>query len=377
MQKKLTAILMLMITLLGHFSVRADYNITPTAKAAVLMDACTGAVLYSKNANERLGMASTTKIMTGILAIEHGNLTDIVTIPDEGEWVEGSSIYLNPNEKISLETLLYGLLLKSGNDAAVAIGKHISGSEEAFVNLMNEKAAELGLKNTRFANPHGLYHEEHYTTAYELAKLAKYAMENPVFAQVVNTATYKENPPEDRNGRVISNANKLISMFGDAIGVKPGFTPETGRTLVGAAEKNGMKVITVTLDCPDDWNEHRNMFDYAFNNFEKKILFKKGDSVGTFRVLGGNYNEVGLISENEISMLVKKGESPDYKIEMEQKTLDAPVFKGQKAGVAKICLGEKVIGEIEIVTNGDVPVREKNFFKILGQLFLALFGVGD
>ncbi len=377
MQKKLTAILMLMITLLGQFSVRADYNITPTAKAAVLMDACTGAVLYSKNMNERLGMASTTKIMTGILAIEHGNLTDTVTIPAEGEWVEGSSIYLNPNEKISLETLLYGLLLKSGNDAAVAIGKHISGSEEAFVNLMNDKAAELGLKNTHFANPHGLYHENHYTTAYELAKIAKYAMENPVFAQIVNTQSYKETPPEDRNGRVINNANKLISMFSDAIGVKPGFTPETGRTLVGAAEKNGMKVITVTLDCPDDWNEHRNMFDYAFNNFEKKVILKKGDSVGTFRVFGGNYNEVGLISENEISMLVKKGEKADYTIEMDQQTLNAPVFSGQNVGNAKICSGDKVIGEVEIVTNGDVPIREKNFFKIIGQLFLALFGVGD
>lgn len=375
MLKKLTAIILLMINLLSAFSAAAAYDITPSAKSAVMIDASSGAVLYSKNPDERLGMASTTKIMTGILALEYGNMNDVYTVSPTGEWVEGSSIYLNPNEKITMETLLYGLLLKSGNDAAVAIANHISGSEQAFVKLMNDKALELGLENTRFANPHGLYAEDHYTTAYELAKLAAYAMQNPVFAQIVNTTQYKEKPIEDRDGRVINNANKLISMYAEADGIKPGFTPETGRTLVGSASKNGVRVITVTLDCSDDWTEHKAMFDYAFNNFEQKTIFKKGDSVGTYRVKNGNYNEVGVIIDKDVTMLVGKNGTGKYEIEMESEYLTAPVTEGQTVGSAKICFDSGEVHEVSLIANSDVPVREKNFFKIIWQLFLALFGM--
>ncbi|MFA7636920.1 MAG: D-alanyl-D-alanine carboxypeptidase family protein [Monoglobales bacterium] len=375
MVKKLTALLLLMISLLTSFSARATYDITPTAKSAVMIDGESGALLYGKNPHEKLGMASTTKIMTGILAIEYGNLNDVYTVPSAGEWVEGSSIYLNPNEKITLETLLYGLLLKSGNDAAVAIANQISGSEKAFVKLMNDKAAELGLINTHFENPHGLYAENHYTTAYELATLAAYAMKNPIFAQIVNTSQYKEKAPEDRDGRIINNANKLISMFAEADGVKPGFTPETGRTLVGSASKDGVRVITVTLNCPDDWTEHKAMFDYAFNNFERKTVLKKGDSVGTYRVKNGNYNEVGVVIDRDISVLVNKNVENKYKIEMESELLTAPVMEGQALGNAKICFEDGTFCEVKLVARSDVPVREKNFFKVIGQLFLALFGM--
>lgn len=375
MVKKLTAIILLMINLLFAFEAVAAYDITPSAKSAIMIDAASGTVLYSKNPNERLGMASTTKIMTGILALEYGNMNDVYTVSPTGEWVEGSSIYLNPNEKITMETLLYGLLLKSGNDAAVAIANHISGSEQAFVKLMNDKAAELGLKNTRFANPHGLYAEDHYTTAHELAKLAAYAMQNPVFAQIVNTSQYKETPPEDRDGRVINNANKLISMYAEADGIKPGYTPETGRTLVGSASKNGVRVITVTLDCSDDWTEHKAMFDYAFNNFEQKTIFKKGDSVGTYRVKNGNYNEVGVVIDKDITMLVGKNGTGKYEIEMKSEYLTAPVTEGQMVGSAKICFDDGAVHEVSLIANSDVPVREKNFFKVIWQLFLALFGM--
>ncbi len=375
MVKKLTATILLMINLLFAFSAVAAYDITPSAKSAIMIDGASGAVLYSKNPDERLGMASTTKIMTGILALEYGKLNDVYTVPQEGYWVEGSSIYVNPGEKITLETLLYGLLLKSGNDAALAIARHISGSEQAFVKLMNDKAAELGLTNTRFANPHGLYAEEHYTTSRELAKLAAYAMQNPVFAQIVNTSQYKETPIQDRDGRVINNANKLISMYAEADGIKPGFTPETGRTLVGSASKNGVRVITVTLDCADDWIEHKAMFDYAFNNFEQKTILKKGDSVGTYRVKNGNYNEVGVIIDKDISMLVSKNSAGKYQIEMESQYLTAPVTEGQQVGSAKICFDDGAVHEVSLIANSDVPVREKNFFKVIWQLFLALFGM--
>ena len=375
MLRKIIALFLLMTNLLVVINAEAAIDLTPTAKSAVMIDASSGTVLYNKNKDQKLGMASTTKIMTGILAIENGNLNDIYTVSPTGEWVEGSSIYLNPGEKISLETLLYGLLLKSGNDAALAIAIHIAGSEKAFVKMMNDKALELGLKNTHFANPHGLYAEDHYTTAHELAIIASYAMKNPVFAQIVNTVQYKEEPVEERDGRVINNANKLVSMYNEAIGVKPGYTPETGRTLVGAAEKNGVKVITVTLDCSDDWQEHKNMFNYAFENFEKKVILNKGESIGTYRVKNGNYNEVGVVLTEDISMLVKKNSAPLYEIQMESQQITAPIVEGQKVGSAKFCFDGGAVQEVSLVTNSDVPIRERNFLKVIWQLFLAIFGV--
>ena len=375
MLKRIMALILLMTNVLFVIGAEGAGDLTPTAKSAIMIDASSGTILYSKNKDEKLGMASTTKIMTGILALEKGKLSDVYTVSPTGEWVEGSSIYLNPGEKITLEALLYGLLLKSGNDAARAIAIHIAGSEKAFVNMMNDKAAELGLTNTHFANPHGLFAEDHYTSAHDLARLACYAMKNPVFAEIVNTVQYKEEPIEDREGRVINNANKLVSMYSEAIGVKPGYTPETGRTLVGAAEKNGVRVITVTLDCSDDWHEHKNMFDYAFKNFEKKILFKKGESVGTYRVKNGNYNEVGVVINEDISVLVKKDSQPNYEILMEPEQLTAPVMEGQKVGDAKFLFDGGAVQEVSLITNSNVPVREKNFFKVIWQLFLAIFGV--
>lgn len=375
MLKKIIALFLLMTNVLFVIGAEGAGDLTPTAKSAIMIDASSGTILYSKNKDEKLGMASTTKIMTGIIAIEKGKLSDVYTASPTGEWVEGSSIYLNPGEKITLEALLYGLLLKSGNDAALAIAIHIAGSEKAFVNMMNEKAAELGLTNTHFANPHGLYAEDHYTSAYDLARLACYAMKNPVFAEIVNTVQYKEEPIEEREGRVINNANKLVSMYNEAIGVKPGYTPETGRTLVGAAEKNGVRVITVTLDCSDDWQEHKKMFDFAFNNFEKKVILKKGESVGTYRVKNGNYNEVGVVLTEDISMLVKKDSQPKYEILMEPEQLTAPIMEGQKVGDAKFLFDGGAVQEVSLITNSNVPVREKNFFKVIWQLFLAIFGV--
>ena len=256
MLKRVSAILVLVIFIFSFAAFaenQEDMIQSGAAQAYVAIDAITGRILDASNENEKLGMASTTKIMTGILAIEKGNFDDMVTIGKNPPLVEGSKIYVSEGEKISLETLVYGLLLKSGNDAAIAIAEHIGGSESGFVKMMNEKAKELGLKNTSFTNPHGLYHENHYTTAYELALIGRYAMKNPVFAKIVGEKVFTENPPEDRDAHVIYNANKLLSMYDEADGIKPGYTPETGRTLVGSATKNGWRVITVTLNCQNDW----------------------------------------------------------------------------------------------------------------------------
>lgn len=367
-------VLVVMLASAAVFSLNAN-AIEFTAEAAVAIDSVTGAVLIEKNAHTPLGMASTTKIMTGILAIENGNLDDIVTISENASGVEGSSIYLQPNEKISLETLVYGLLLKSGNDAAVAIAEYIGGSEKAFVKMMNDKAKELNLENTSFVNPHGLYNENHYTTAYDLALIARYAMSNSLFAKIVNTANYTETPPEARDGRTIFNANKLISMYSEADGVKPGYTPETGRTLVGSATRNGWRIITVTLNCKDDWNEHKSMFDEVFKNYSLQKVVEKGSGIGTYRVKGGIYNEVGVIAANDVYAPVKNGGSERCRINVDIKTLTAPVVEGQIVDSAEVMIAEGVTAKVDLCTNGGVEIKSKNVFNIVWELVLALFGV--
>ena len=182
MLKRIIVCLLILTMMMGAVHAEGEMG---SAQAAVAIDSMSGTILMGRNYNIPMGMASTTKIMTGILALEHGRLTDVVTIHPSASGIEGSSIYLNPNEKVTLETLVYGLLLKSGNDAAVAIAQHISGSEAEFVKLMNNKAAELGLTNTHFENPHGLYADTHYTTAYELALIFRYCMQNPDFVKPV------------------------------------------------------------------------------------------------------------------------------------------------------------------------------------------------
>ncbi len=345
-----------------------------TAEAAVLIDSETGDILFEKDSSKKLGMASTTKIMTGILAIENCRLDDIVTISRHASYTEGSSIYTKEGEKISVETLIYGLLLKSGNDAAAALAEHMAGSEEAFADMMNEKAKKLGLKNTHFVNPHGLYDPDHYTTAYELAMLARYAMKNKTFAEIVNTVQYIEETNEARDKHIVNNANKLIKMYEEADGIKPGYTPETGRTLVGSATKNGWRVITVTLNCADDWNEHKKMFDYAFENYHLVTVAVKGESVGTYRVKGGDFGEVGAVLKKGLKVAVKNDEADTYKIKLDFEKLNAPIKKGMFVENARIEMANGNKYEVPVVTNGTVKRKERNVFKLMVKVFLSLFG---
>lgn len=370
MLKRVIICLLLMIFLIPTTSA-----IELNAQAAVTIDSVTGRILFEKNAHMRLGMASTTKIMTGILAIEKGNMQDVVTISKKASNVEGSSIYLKENEKVTFETLVYGLMLKSGNDSAIAIAEHISGSEAEFVKLMNAKAKELGLKDTSFANPHGLYCENHYTTAFELAQIGRYAMSNPLFAKIANTSKYVETPPEQREKREIYNANKLMSMFPEADGIKPGYTPETGRTLIGSATKNGWRIITVTLNCSDDWREHKQMFDYAFSNYTLQKIAKKGQSIGTYRVTGGVFNEVGIVLCEDVYAPIKNGESAKGKIDAKQMNLKAPVMCEQSVGEAIVNLENGYQTKAKLQTNSAVQAKSKSLFENILGLILALFGV--
>lgn len=244
-----------------------------SASNAVLIEQSTGRVLFEKNAHEQANIASITKIMTAIIAIESGKMDELAKASRKAIYTEGSSIYLEQGEKMKLEDLVYGLMLRSGNDAAVSIAEHVGGSEEGFVFLMNEKANWLGMTNTHFDNPHGLDSETHYSSAYDMARLMQYAMENESFQKI----TAAENFKSENRSYSWQNKNKLLTQFYEyCTGGKTGFTKQTGRTLVSSAEKNGMELIAVTLDAPDDWRDHISMFEWGFDNYNMESISEEG-----------------------------------------------------------------------------------------------------
>ena len=277
-----------------------------SAKAAVLIDADTGRVMFEKNAEIRLPMASTTKIMTAIVALEHGDPDDTVTVTKGSVGVEGSSIYLEAEEKLSLRELLYALLLASANDAATAIALHISGSVEAFASLMNKKAELLGLKNTHFKNPHGLDAEGHFTTAYDLAKITAAALKNKTFAEIVSTYNYNISG-KDGGRRYLVNHNKLLRGYEGCIGVKTGYTKADGRCLVSAARRDGMTLIAVTLSAPDDWRDHKAMLDYGFLHYESVKLCQQRESVISLPDVSKAGNEIECVAKTGIVLTLPRG----------------------------------------------------------------------
>lgn len=233
-----------------------------SAKAAALYNPSTDTFLYSKNENERLPMASTTKIMTAVIAIENSELDKTITVDERAIGIEGSSIYLKSGEELSMESLLYALLLRSANDAAAAIAYEIAGSIEAFSQMMNEKAENLGLVDTSFENPHGLDAENHYTTAHDLAILSAYAISNPIFKEICSSK--KKIINSSLESRLIINHNKLLNLYEGCIGIKTGYTKKSGRSLASAAEKYGQTLVCVTINAPDDWNDHKKLYNFGF-----------------------------------------------------------------------------------------------------------------
>ena len=255
MRISLLIVLFLLIQL--FFPINGQAAPSVSANNAVLIEQSTGRVLYEKSAHEKQSIASITKIMTAIIAIESGKLNEKATVSRNAVYTEGSSIYLEQGEKIKLEDLVYGLMLRSGNDSAVAIAEHVAGSVEGFAFLMNEKAKWLGMTNTNFENPHGLDSDKHYSSAYDMAVLMQYAMENEKFREITGATSFKS------ENRTYSwqNKNKLLTrLYEYCTGGKTGFTKATGRTLLSTASKDGIDLISVTLNAPDDGNDHISMF---------------------------------------------------------------------------------------------------------------------
>ncbi len=313
-----------------------------SAQKAILMDAATGRVLFEKNADQQSLIASTTKIMTALVVCEHCNVLDRMRIPKEAVGIEGSSMYLQVGEVLTVQELLYGLMLRSGNDAAVALAIYCGGTVEGFAELMNDKARQLGMRNSHFVNPNGLDAPGHYSTARDLAILAAYAMENPVFAMTVSTKTVTV------GSRVLQNHNKLLWRLEGADGVKTGYTQAAGRILVSSAVRQGRRLVAVTIHAPDDWNDHTQLINHGFEKYCVKDLVSRGEVLGNQIVSGGSGGCVHLIADSDFSYALAENE--DVSIELPGVGfVYAPVVQGQSAGYAHVCLEGKSIGKIPLI----------------------------
>lgn len=277
-----------------------------SAQSAVLIEATGGTVIFSQNENARLPMASTTKIMTALVALESCPLDDTVVIPAEAVGVEGSSIYLAAGEQLTMEDLLYALMLSSANDAAVAIAIHAAGSVETFVERMNRKAADLGLTSTHFVNPHGLDDEAHYTTAKELAIITRAAMENTDFRIITGTARRVIPLQGTAGSRLLLNHNKMLRQYDGVIGGKTGFTKASGRCLVSVAERDGVSLIAVTLGDPNDWKDHATMLDYGFSLYESVMLCEAADYDAPLPLQSGVTDYVMVSNASGISLPLRR-----------------------------------------------------------------------
>lgn len=330
-----------------------------SAFSAVLIEAGSGRIIYGKNENQRRGMASTTKIMTAIVALENASLDKLVTVAPAAAGVEGSSVYLYAGEEITMETLLYALMLQSANDAAAAIAYDVAGGIESFAAMMNEKAAALGLTDTHFMNPHGLDDENHYTTAYELAKIAAYALENETFAKIVSTEKKLIPLHNSSASRLLVNHNRLLRQYDDIIGVKTGFTKKCGRTLVSAAERDGVRLICVTLNDGDDWKDHRALLDYGFSLYEREELAVSQALSYDVHVCGGETDTV-RVSNTEAcyAVLAKTHGKITMTVEL-PRFLYAGVEKGDEVGTVRFFESGAEIASVKLYAESGVAVQKK------------------
>lgn len=330
----------------------------------ILMDANSGRVIIEKNSNEKMAMASTTKIMTALIALEEGNLKDKITIDDRSIDIEGSSIYLKKNEVLSLKDLLYGLMLRSGNDSSIAIANHIGKDVDGFVNKMNSKAKSIGALNTNFENPHGLSEKNHYSTAYDLALITKEALKNEHFKQIFKSKTYNAN--REKNGYFV-NKNKTLWEYEGGNGGKTGYTTSSGRCLVSTAQRNGMNLIAVSLGASDWFNDNYKLMDYGFENFKPYIIYDNNQLIKKIDIEDGN-KTIYALANNEFVYPLSDEERKDIKIKLEiDKNIKTPIEKGQKIGVIETYL-EGVLIKKENVISKDIVKKNNIIQKILEEI---------
>lgn len=355
MTRRILFSLLLLLPCFFAFSLSVSAAPEVSAQAAVVMEQKSGRILYQKNAAAKLPMASTTKIMTALVALEEGNFADTVKISDTAAGTEGSSMYLEAGEVMTLDELLYGLMLSSGNDAAVAIAEHFGGMD-AFVGLMNQKAEAMGAKNTHFANPNGLPDDTHYSTAEDMARITVHAMENPKFSEIVGTKTYRIQGEGKAYPRVLTNHNKLLTMYEGCIGVKTGFTKAAGRCLVSAARRNDMTLICVTLNAPNDWSDHSNLYDHLFAAYRLTPVLDIETTLGEIAIGGSDILSLPYAAAESLAYPLAEGEKLTLCLSPEEK-LDAPVALGDNCGSVSVQLGSTTVKTVSLVSKGEAEKR--------------------
>lgn len=361
--RKFTGIV-LSLALIFAVKIPARAELAVSAKAAILMHADSGRVLYEKNADDHMLIASTTKIMTAIVVLEHCELDDLVEVDSRSAGIEGSSMYLKAGESYTVEDLLYGLLLVSGNDAASALALHVADSMEEFAELMNAKAAELGMTESSFKNAHGLDEEGHYSTARDMAKLAAYCMGNEDFARIAGTVSHTVGE------QTLVNHNRLLREYDGCLGLKTGYTMAAGRTLVTCAERDGARYVCVTLNDPDDWDDHKALYDWAFANYSFAEVIPAGLSYEVPLISGAEMTAPAE-TEGAAYALIQNGESYDMELELPAFAF-APISEGERAGRAVACSDGQEIASVRIVYSEDVEV-DRELKLTPGERFLRFW----
>mgnify|MGYP001256366962 CR=1 FL=1 len=351
--------------LLIAFFLQSALALDISAKSAILVEASTGTVLFEKGSHVEREIASTTKIMTALVVLQHANPDTVVTVKKACTGIEGSSLYLRPGEKITVRDLLYGLMLRSGNDAAVTLADHVCGDVGLFVKLMNDTAAKLGLSGTHFANPNGLPAEGHYSTAADMSRLTIAAMQNPTFREIVSTREYAS------GSRSFSNHNRMLRLYEGVDGVKTGFTKSAGRCLVSSALRGETRLIAVTLGAPNDWNDHCALFNFGFSKVCRVTRAEEGSVVATLPVISGVLPNTKVFISKELTALVDPAVANSVKLSLElPRFLYAPLMEGDTVGTAKLICGNQVLQTAPLIVVQNIPnQKQPGFFKRLFRIF--------
>ena len=325
------------------------YAASSSGKAMCVLEKDSNRVIYSKNMNEQLPMASTTKVVTAITVLQHcSNLDEYIQVDDSSIGVEGTSIYLRQGETIKVKDLLYGLMLRSGNDAATALACHVGGSVEGFASLMNNFAEKIGAKNSNFANPHGLDNKNHYTTAYDLSLISAYALNNPVFKEIVSTKTYVIEETNKSDKRYLTNKNRLLSSLEGCCGVKTGFTSKAGRCLVSAAERNNTTYVCVVLNCGPMFEESTELLNSAFNEYENVKIIDKNKEIYNEYIIDENQGKLYLYADEDFYYPLTENEKNNLHLEYNVQLDNRQV--GEQVGEIKVFLDKHLIKTVKLYT---------------------------
>ncbi|MGG1675089.1 D-alanyl-D-alanine carboxypeptidase family protein [Neobacillus sp. NRS-1170] len=375
MISKLVIFFLMVSILVANIPQKVDASLGVSAASAVLIEQKTGRVLYEKDAHTKRRIASITKIMTAVLAIESGKMNQYVKVSEKATHAEGSSVYLKPGEKIKLSDLVYGLMLRSGNDTAVAIAEYVGGSVDGFAYLMNQKAREIGMFDTHFSNPHGLDdHEDHYSSAYDMAILMRYAMHDKTFAKISGTKVHRAPNPTEAWDRVWKNKNRLLTKYKYATGGKTGYTKRAKRTLVTTATKGDMSLIAVTLNDSNDWDDHISMYEDGFRNYDMAEIVEKGKiNVTTNKVYKNHLfvkkSIVYPATSEEMDLFSVK-----YKLNKPEKKWSNGKKTEQIVGKAAVYLDGRVVTETPIYYQNEKEEKQ-GLLDYAKEIFFSIIGV--